>query len=82
MHGCKQLGYQASGSLLTDTDNIELETTLQELALNLRCDAVETDVAARVHRLLGSMSIQGCHCCEIVRLDQRSVVRSSEFNNL
>ena len=30
---------------LTDTDDVELETTLQELALDLRGDAVETDMA-------------------------------------
>ena len=32
----------------TDTDDIELETTLQELALNLRRDAVETNMAVGV----------------------------------
>ena len=30
---------------LTNADDVELETTLQELALNLRGDAVETDMA-------------------------------------
>jgi hypothetical protein len=30
---------------LTDTDDVELETTLQELALDLGGDAVETDMA-------------------------------------
>lgn len=35
----------------TDADDVELESALQELALNLRCDAVETDMAAREHRL-------------------------------
>lgn len=34
-----------SAALLTDANDIELETTLQELTLNLRCDAVETDMA-------------------------------------
>jgi len=33
-------------SKLTDADNIELETTLQQFALNLSCDAVETNVAS------------------------------------
>ena len=51
-------------TILTNTDNIELETALQELALNLRCDAVKTNMASRVHRLLGSVSVlNGCHCC-------------------
>jgi len=34
---------------LTNADDIELETALQQLALNLRCDAVETNVASWVH---------------------------------
>lgn len=51
---------------LTNTDDIELETALQELALNLRCDAVKTDMASGVHRLLGSISVlSGCHCSDI-----------------
>lgn len=33
------------GSKRTNADDIELETTLQELLLNLRSDAVETDMA-------------------------------------
>lgn len=33
---------------LTDADNVELKTTLQELALDLAGDAVETNVALRV----------------------------------
>lgn len=32
---------------LTNANNVELESTLQQLALNLRRDAVETDMAAR-----------------------------------
>jgi hypothetical protein len=49
---------------LTNTDNIELETALQELLLNLRCDAVETDMASGIHRLLRSVSVlNGRHCC-------------------
>lgn len=36
-------------SILTNTDNVELETTLQELLLNLRGDAVETDMTLGVN---------------------------------
>ena len=51
---------------LTNTNDIELETALQELALNLRCDTVKTDMAARVHRLLGSISVlDSCHYCKL-----------------
>lgn len=31
--------------LLTDANDVELEATLQELTLNLGCDAVKTDMA-------------------------------------
>lgn len=31
--------------LLTNANNVELESSFQQLALNLRSDAVETDVA-------------------------------------
>ena len=31
-----------------------METALQQLALDLGCDAVKTDMAARIHRLLGT----------------------------
>jgi hypothetical protein len=52
---------------LTNTNDIELETALQELALNLRCDTVKTDMAARVHRLLGSIPVlNGCHSCKLI----------------
>jgi hypothetical protein len=37
--------------LHTNADDIELETALQELALNLARDAVETDMALRNHGL-------------------------------
>lgn len=37
----------------TNADDIELETTLEELALNLRRDAVETDMAVGVNGRLG-----------------------------
>ena len=39
----------APQAALTNADNIELETALQELLLNLRCDAVETNVAPWIH---------------------------------
>jgi len=32
---------------LANADDVELETALQQLSLNLRCDAVETNVASR-----------------------------------
>lgn len=35
----------------TDADDIELETALEQLALDLLRDAVETDVALRIHAL-------------------------------
>lgn len=55
-------------STLTNADNVELETALQQLLLNLRCDAVKTDMASWVHRRLSGVSIcHGCHCCESVR---------------
>lgn len=40
-------------SRLTDADDIELEASLQELALNLGGDAVETDVTVGEHRGAG-----------------------------
>lgn len=36
------------GNQLTNTDDVELETTLEELALDLAGDAVETNVALGV----------------------------------
>ena len=55
----------APQAALTNADNIELETALQELLLNLRCDAVETNVAPWIHRGFAGVSIcHGCHCCE------------------
>lgn len=41
MHGIK--------TVPTNADDIELETSFQELALNLLCDTVEPDMAARKH---------------------------------
>ena len=37
----------------TDDDHVELEATLQELVLNLRGDAVETDILRRANLLCG-----------------------------
>ena len=52
--------------ILTDADDVELEPALQELALNLRCDAIETNMASGIHRLLRGVSVlNGCHCCDI-----------------
>ena len=45
----------------TNADDIELKTTLQQLLLDLRCDAVETDVAPGEHSIL--LRLHGCHCC-------------------
>lgn len=38
----------------TDADDVELEAALQELALNLAGDAVETDVALGINRSRGN----------------------------
>lgn len=54
-------------SRLTDTDDIELEPALQQLLLNLRCDAVEADVTARIDRL-GWGTVKRCHCDVILVL--------------
>ena len=53
--------------LLTDTDDIELETTLQELALNLRRDAVETNMAVRGNGRTGN----GGHLVGLYRYVER-----------
>ena len=37
----------------TDNDNVELETALQELVLNLLGDGVETDVGVRANLFSG-----------------------------
>ena len=39
---------RSEGPILTDADDIELETSLEELALDLGGDAVKTDMALRV----------------------------------
>ena len=57
--------------LLTDTDDIELETTLQELALDLRRDAIETNMAVRGNGRTGN----GGH---LVRLYEYEVEREEE----
>ena len=60
-------GRYAPGNLIlirdshTNTDDIELETALQQLALNLGCDAVETNVALWVYGLRGAIALNGSH---------------------
>jgi len=44
-HHRECLSWQETELEHTDADDIELKATLQELALNLGCDAVETDMA-------------------------------------
>ena len=44
-------GLTGNLSLLTDHDHVELETTLQELVLNLLGDGVETDIRRRTNFL-------------------------------
>lgn len=66
----------------TNTNDIELETTLQELALDLGCDTVETDVTAWEHRLLRSMSVHGsvgCHCVWRDRIIQELIFRALQL---
>lgn len=47
----------------TNTHHIELEATLEQLLLDLRCDTVETDMAAREDRILrrGGCACSGSH---------------------
>jgi hypothetical protein len=46
-----------SADRLTNADDIELETALQKLLLNLLCDAVESDMTS------GEDGIPLRHCC-------------------
>lgn len=46
---------------LTNADDVELEPPLDELLLNLLGDAIKTDIAFGVDRLL-RCSICGSHC--------------------
>ena len=46
-------GLTGNLSLLTDHDHVELETTLQELVLNLLRDGVETDVGVGTYLFSG-----------------------------
>ena len=55
------LGMEGSGQL-TNTNDVELETSLQQLLLYLRCDAVETDVAPREHSILLLHHLRCSHC--------------------
>lgn len=51
----------------TNTDNIELKTTLQKLPLNLRGDTVETDVTTRKDSSsLGHHRCSLSHDCKIL----------------
>ena len=47
---------------LTNADHIELETTLQQLLLNLRRDAVKTNVAPGEDSILLVLLIRRRHC--------------------
>ena len=47
----------------TDDDHVELEATLQELVLDLRGDAVETDVRRRANFLGGGRACAAGHRC-------------------
>lgn len=63
----------------TNADDVKLEPTLQQLAFNLRRDAVETDVALWEDRILvwgrrGS-GAGGGHCEGEARLGVRSMVQ-------
>lgn len=50
----------------TNTHDVELESTLQQLALDLRGDAVEADVAAREDSgRIGRGQTSSSHCEEI-----------------
>ena len=46
-HACQNA--KENANTRTDDDHVELETTLQELVLNLRGDAVETDIRRRAN---------------------------------
>lgn len=60
----------------TNTDDVELEATLQELALDLAGDAVETDVALGVDGRRGS----GCHfCCGCLGRGNEVEIRATLF---
>ena len=66
-------GLTGNLSLLTDHDHVELETTLQELVLNLLGDSVETDVGRRANFFI----INCCHDSQmsgIVEVGRQEVV--------
>ena len=71
----------------TDADDVELETTLQELALNLGRDAVETDMGVWVHScLLWGDGVCGSHCESCCRNVQQGEIdlgggRGKEMND-
>jgi len=62
--GPEPCGLQVHSSKRTDTYDIELKASLEQLPLNLRGDAVEPNVALGKHRL-GLLSVgDGSHCVE------------------
>lgn len=52
-------------SRLTDANDIELEASLEELLLDLRCDAVKTDVALRKDGCTGLLCVNSSHGDEL-----------------
>lgn len=52
--------------LLTNANHVELETTLEQLALNLRCDAVEPDMASGKD-CVGWLGRRGGSHCELMQ---------------
>jgi len=63
-----------SETSLTNADNIELKTALQQFLLDLRRDAVKTDMASWIDRRFLVVS-SGCHCCacEVSRENRKSL---------
>lgn len=54
---CQYTASNKSADRRTNADDIELETTLQKLLLNLLCDAVESNVTSGEH------GVPLRHCC-------------------
>ncbi len=56
--------YNQYDAQLTDAYNVKLESALEQLSLNLRCDAVETNMASWKHSsLLSHISfLNSSHC--------------------
>ena len=75
--------YELDRLKLTNADDIELETALQEFLLNLRSDAVKTDMASWVYRGLSGVPIcHGCHYCEIVPRKVRALLCYLEMGEI